>query len=119
MIIGIGIDMIELERVRAILERQPKFIDRILTDDEKEYYRSLGESRKVEWFAGRFSAKEAFSKAYGTGIGEKLSFHDISIVPDSSGKPTIQHQLDVKAHLSITHTKHYAAAQVILEELQK
>ena len=117
MIIGIGIDMIELERVRALLERQPKFVDRILTEDEKKYYWSLGESRKVEWFAGRFSAKEAFSKAYGTGIGEKLSFHDISILPDSSGKPMIQHPLDVKAHLSITHTTQYAAAQVILEDL--
>ena len=116
MIIGVGIDMVELERVKVILERQPKFVDRILTKEEKEYFLSLSENRKIEWFAGRFSAKEAFSKAYGTGIGGKLSFQDISILPDGSGKPMIQHSLDIRAHLSITHTKHYAAAQVILEE---
>ena len=116
MIIGIGIDIVELERVEAILERQPKFVDRILTEKEKEYFLSLGDSRKIEWFAGRFSAKEAFSKAYGTGIGGKLSFQDISILPESNGKPIIQHSLEIKAHLSITHTKQYAAAQVILEE---
>jgi holo-[acyl-carrier protein] synthase len=116
MIVGIGIDIIELERVRDILKRQPKFVDRILTEDEKEYYLSLGENRKIEWFAGRFSAKEAFSKANGTGIGGKLSFQDISIIPDKNGKPMIKHPLEVKAHLSITHTKQYAAAQVLLEK---
>ncbi len=116
MIIGIGIDMIELERVRAILKRQPRFVDRILTEEEKKYYLLLSENRKIEWFAGRFSAKEAFSKAYGTGIGESLSFKDISIISDESGKPIIKHPLDVQAHLSITHTKQYAAAQVLLEK---
>lgn len=116
MIIGIGLDIIELERVKNILERQPKFVDRILTAAEKEYFLSLSEIRKIEWFAGRFSAKEAFSKAYGTGIGGKLAFRDISIMPGSNGKPVIQHPLEVKAYVSITHTKQYAAAQVILEE---
>ncbi len=117
MIVGMGIDIIELERVKNILERKPKFVKRILTADEEKYFSSLSENRKIEWFAGRFSAKEAFSKAYGTGIGEKLSFQDISIVPDRNGKPVIQHPFGMKAHVSITHTKQYAAAQVILEEL--
>ena len=116
MIVGIGMDIIEIERVKNILERQPKFIDRILTEKEKEYYLSLEPHRKIEWFAGRFSAKEAFSKANGTGIGSQISFQDISVIPDKSGKPIIDHPLEVTAHLSITHTKQYAAAQVILEK---
>ena len=116
MIIGIGIDLVELERVKVILERQPKLIDRVLTEEEKDYFRSIGGSRKVEWLAGRFAAKEAFSKAYGTGIGGNLSFQDISILPDENGKPIINHKLKVRAHVSITHTTHYAAAQIILEE---
>ena len=116
MIIGIGMDIVELERVKVILERQPKLLNRILTEEERDYFQSIGESRKNEWLAGRFAAKEAFSKAYGTGIGGKLSFQDISILPDENGKPVLQHPFKVSAHVSITHTKQYAAAQVILEK---
>ncbi|MDF0727680.1 holo-ACP synthase [Cytobacillus sp. S13-E01] len=119
MIIGIGIDIIELKRIEDILHKQPKFIDRILTESEKVSFIVLSENRKIEFLAGRFAAKEAFSKAVGTGIGKELSFLDIEIKPNESGKPSIIKPLKEKEsiHLSISHSKAYAVAQVIIESL--
>jgi len=114
MIKGIGIDIIELSRVRELLGRQGKFIDRILTEKEKEKFEDLSEARKVEYLAGRFAVKEAFSKAWGTGIGKELSFLDIEIATDASGKPVLM-KPKVQAHLSISHSREYAVAQVIIE----
>jgi holo-[acyl-carrier protein] synthase len=68
----------------------------------------------VEFLAGRFAAKEAFSKAMGTGIGKDLSFLDIEIAVDPLGKPVIV-KPDVNAHLSISHSRDYAVAQVVIE----
>ncbi|MGG5254725.1 holo-ACP synthase [Neobacillus sp. SM06] len=115
MIKGIGIDIIELARIQEIIERQPKFWDRVLTPLEKEQLKPLSGRRKVEFLAGRFAAKEAFSKANGTGIGKELSFLDIEIMNDSFGKPAIA-KPNVRAHLSISHSREYAVAQVIIEE---
>ncbi len=75
----------------------------------------LSGRRQVEFLAGRFSAKEAFSKAAGTGIGKNLSFIDIEIESDALGKPMIV-KPKVHAHLSISHSREYAVAQVIIEE---
>jgi len=118
MIIGIGIDIVELNRIENLVNRQPKFVDRILTENEKLRYQNLSERRKIEYLAGRFAAKEAYSKANGTGIGQDLSFLDIEISSDALGKPCISkpnhyHQ----THLSITHSKEFACAQVIIESL--
>lgn len=117
MIIGIGIDIIELSRVQEIINNQPRFVDRILTPAEKEVYVTLTNHRKVEFLAGRFSAKEAFSKAIGTGIGKEVSFQDISILSDELGKPVMkcvgEHRF---IHVSISHSQHYAVSQVIIEE---
>ena len=115
MIKGIGIDIIELARVQEIIVRQAKFLDRVLTSLEKEQFVLLTGRRKVEFLAGRFAAKEAFSKANGTGIGKELSFLDIEIASDSFGKPYIS-KPKVQAHLSISHSREYAVAQVIIEE---
>ncbi|MFD1781385.1 holo-ACP synthase [Fredinandcohnia salidurans] len=117
MIIGTGIDIVELERIKKILHRQKKFVDRILTNAEKEKFFRLAESRQVEFLAGRFAVKEAYSKAVGTGIGENLSFLDIEVLSDEKGKPVLTKPMNQKAHLSITHSKDYAVAQVILESL--
>ncbi|MFC4402044.1 holo-ACP synthase [Gracilibacillus xinjiangensis] len=117
MIRGIGIDIVEMERVKQILIRQPNIVDRVLTADEKELYENLtAERRKMEFFAGRFSAKEAFSKALGTGIG-KVSFQDIEILRDENGAPTIQSRAakGEKVFVSISHSEAYAVAQVIIE----
>ncbi|WP_043934359.1 holo-ACP synthase [Bacillus sp. EB01] len=116
MIKGIGIDLIEIDRIKKLAERQLRFPDRVLTPVEKDMYLNLPERRRVEFLAGRFAAKEAFSKANGTGIGEILSFHDIEIGKDSNGKPFFLKPDGVRAHLSISHTKQYATAQVIIEE---
>ncbi|MGG3471020.1 holo-ACP synthase [Neobacillus pocheonensis] len=115
MIKGIGIDIIELSRIEELLSRQGKFSERILTAREKDTFESLSERRKVEFLAGRFAAKEAFSKAFGTGIGKELSFLDIEIASDSIGKPFIV-KPEVRAHLSISHSRDYAVAQVVIED---
>src|SRR3954447_21378035 len=114
MIKGIGIDIIELSRIRGILNRQKRFVDRILTSSEKLKFEGLSGVRKVEFLAGRYAAKEAYSKANGTGIGEQLSFLDIEIDNDQSGKPFIA-KPETLAHLSISHSRDYAIAQVIIE----
>jgi len=115
MIKGIGIDIIELSRIQDMLERKTKLIDRILTSREKQKFEVLSERRQVEFLAGRFAAKEAFSKAAGTGIGKELSFLDIEIETDEWGKPLIV-KPDILAYLSISHSRDYAVAQVIIEE---
>jgi holo-[acyl-carrier protein] synthase len=115
MIIGTGIDIVEIKRIQQIILRQKKFINRILTDNEKEIYAGLTDRRKVEFLSGRFAAKEAYSKAAGTGIGGQLSFLDIEIIPDSNGKPCLTKPTDYKVHVSISHSKDFAVSQVIIE----
>jgi holo-[acyl-carrier protein] synthase len=118
MIKGIGIDITEIGRVKRILERQPRFPERILTEKEIERFEQLKGQRKMEYFAGRFAAKEAFSKANGTGIGKKLSFLDIEITGDEAGRPCIIAPISQGVHVSISHSKEYAIAQVIIEEVE-
>jgi holo-[acyl-carrier protein] synthase len=116
MISGIGIDIADLERIRKILARQDRFPDRILTSKELKSYQQLPEKRRAEFLAGRFAAKEAFSKAWGTGIGEDLSFQDIEIEKDEKGKPFISKPVKEGVHLSISHSREYAVAQVVIEK---
>jgi holo-[acyl-carrier protein] synthase len=115
MIKGIGIDIIELSRVQEMINRQPKFIGRVLCPSEIDTFETLSDHRKTEFLAGRFAAKEAYSKANGTGIGKTLSFQDIEIVNDHLGKPVIL-KPEGQSHLSISHSRQYAVAQVIIEE---
>ena len=116
MIKGIGLDIVEIQRIRKISTSQPKFAERILTEVERKIYCKLSGDRQLEYLAGRFAAKEAFSKALGTGIGKEVGFQDIEIVNDSRGKPVISKPLSQGVHLSITHTKDYAVAQIIIED---
>lgn len=115
MITGIGLDIVELRRVRKLDSKSAKFRERILTERELSEYRRLSDKRKVEFLAGRFAAKEAFSKAKGTGIGKACSFQDIEILKDGNGKPVVYFQQEEQGLISITHTKDYAAAQVLLQ----
>ncbi|OIJ15104.1 holo-ACP synthase [Anaerobacillus alkalilacustris] len=116
MIIGTGIDIVELKRIEDTLHRHPNFIKRILTEKEEQNFQKLIEKRKIEFLAGRFAAKEAFSKAIGTGIGRNLSWKDVEILPAINGKPTIvSEKTNGKIHLSISHSKEYAVANVIIE----
>lgn len=130
MIIGIGTDLTDLERIEASLERfGQRFISRVLTQRERESYgnRKSGK-RMTEWMAGRFAAKEAFAKAWGTGIGESCSFQDIEIIPDPAGKPEIvlsekmNHPFagrSFRVHLSITHSTTHAMAFVVIESAER
>ncbi|BAC12575.1 holo-ACP synthase [Oceanobacillus iheyensis] len=116
MICGVGIDIIELNRMEALIERNERFIERILTENEQRKFQRLSANRKVEYIAGRFAAKEAFAKAVGTGIG-KVSFKDIEIINNDYGAPNmkVKGYNDNVIHLSISHSKTYAVANVVLE----
>jgi holo-[acyl-carrier protein] synthase len=116
MITGIGLDITELHRISTIKNKTTKFEERILTSKEREQMKNFSDQRQIEFLAGRFAAKEAFSKARGTGIGKECSFQDIEILREPSGKPSLYFKgKQVNGFVSITHTKEYAAAQVILQ----
>ena len=121
MIVGIGTDLIELKRVEKVL---PRLTQRILTAKELTALPRLLQ-RRLEFVAGRFAAKEAISKAMGSGIGKQCSFQDIEVLNDESGKPVATvsirvlrevYQTDaVCIHLSISHSDHYALAMAVIE----
>ncbi|WP_174615746.1 holo-ACP synthase [Virgibacillus ihumii] len=119
MIKGIGIDIIEMDRIQKALVKNSRFADRILTEKEKTHYfeKLASPHRKTEFLAGRFAAKEAFAKACGRGIGE-LSFQDMEVITNAAGAPSMQVSGydEYTIHLSITHSRDYAVAQVVIEE---
>lgn len=118
MIQGIGIDLVELSRITSWTE--DKFIERILSDDEKMIYEGItSEDRKLTFIGGRFAAKEALFKAFSRG-DKTANYKDFSILNDSNGKPYVisKHKTDqMTIHISITHTKDYAMAYVVIETL--
>lgn len=117
---GIGIDIIEVSRIKGMMEKYgDKFFKRILTDKEIAYCRSFEVGAEIH-FAGRFASKEAYSKAIGTGISKNFGWKDIEILNDEKGKPYINHTKETeysKFHfeISISHTKDYGCAVVICE----
>lgn len=116
MIIGIGLDIVELDRIAKLDARSEKFRIRILTVAELKIYASYIGHRRIEFLAGRFAGKEAFAKAKGTGIGAACNFSDIEILPNINGKPELYFKNAlVSGFVSITHTEQVAAAQVILQ----
>ena len=121
MILGIGIDIVEIARIRKAVGAD-KFVQRVFTLDERSYCEQKG-IHKIASYAARFAGKEAVMKAFGTGMtGGKLK--DIEILPDSKGCPRVKlrgqfAQLGETIglqdiHVSLTHVKEFAAAQVIL-----
>ncbi|AXV41913.1 holo-ACP synthase [Staphylococcus warneri] len=117
MIYGIGLDLIEIERIENVYNKQKqKFVERILSKEEQIKFNSFSQQkRKIEYLAGRFATKEAFSKALGTGLGKTIAFHDINCYNDHLGKPCIDYS-GFRVHVSITHTENYAMSQVLLEK---
>jgi holo-[acyl-carrier protein] synthase len=124
MILGIGIDLVEVERIRLSHERfGDRFLQRILLPGEIEY--CLSHRCPAPHLAARFAAKEAVSKAFGTGIGRELGWHDIEVQRLDSGQPIIclHRQGDellrqrgaTHLHLSVSHTSQHATAIAILE----
>lgn len=121
-VFGIGIDVVEIGRIAASIDRHGEpFLAKIFTPAEREYC----DAKKVpaQHYAARFAAKEAVSKALGTGIGGDAGLHDMEVLHDSSGAPKIRlsgaAESFAKEHgitdvqVSLTHTRHYAAANAI------
>ena len=116
MIVGHGIDIEALASIQNAVEKREGFARRVLTDKEMERFASLKGRRQIEYLAGRWSAKEAFSKAMGTGIG-KLGFQDLEILNNERGAPYFSKSpFSGKVWLSISHTDQFVTASVILEE---
>ena len=116
MIVGHGIDIEELASIERAVTRHTGFAERVLTTKEMERFTSLKGRRQIEYLAGRWSAKEAFSKALGMGIG-KLTFQDLEVLNNEKGAPYFsQAPFLGKIWLSISHTKQFVTASVILEE---
>jgi holo-[acyl-carrier protein] synthase len=124
MILGIGVDLVEVARIeQAIARHGEPFLHRIFTADEIAYCSKM--KSPAPHYAARFAAKEAVSKAFGTGIGAQLGWHDIEVRREESGKPSIILHGDGAAlasargareiHLSLSHTTAYAVAQVVID----
>lgn len=117
MIVGHGIDIERISRIQAAYDKHPTFAHRVLTKPERQVFNHLTGPRKMTFLAGRWSAKEAFVKAMGTGIG-KIGFQDVTILNDDMGKPVLTTKVfQGRCHLSISHTGDMVQASVILEEL--
>ena len=124
MILGTGIDIIEVPRIKASYEKfGERFINRILRPAEITY--CLRHRNPAPFLAARFAAKEAISKAFATGIGRQLGWQDMEVGREDSGKPyVILHDAGMTllkecggriVHLSLSHTETYAAAVAVLE----
>jgi holo-[acyl-carrier protein] synthase len=118
---GIGIDLVEVPRIREMLERHgQRFKERTFTAGEIAYCDACADP--AMHYAARFAAKEAAAKALGTGLwAEGVVWTDIEVVREASGKPQIvlhgaakQHAADANCLVSLTHTRDLAMAQVIL-----
>tara|TARA_Y100001936_G_C15729231_1_gene485152 strand:+ start:43 stop:426 length:384 start_codon:yes stop_codon:yes gene_type:complete len=125
-IIGIGVDIVNNKRLKKLIKNK-KFISRIFTSNEIK--QSIKLKNKINFYSKRFAAKEAFSKATGFGISEKLNFKDISISNNKIGKPLISLNKTTKIYLkkkfkvksfrtnlSLSDEKNYSIAYVIIEK---
>lgn len=116
MIYGIGVDIADIDRVVKLAKQHEQFITKILTTNEIKQFNELKGSHKDEFIAGRFSAKESYSKAFGTGIGNEVGFLDVEILNNEIGKPIItQHPFEGNGFISISHTNNLVMTEVILE----
>lgn len=118
MIIGIGNDMESISRVKAVVQRQPDFLTTILTPEEIKAAEKRSGKHYDEFVAGRFSAKEAFSKATGYGIGKQVHWHDVCILNASNGRPLITvKNFPYATRVAITHSGDFVSTIVVIESL--
>ena len=128
MIYGVGTDIVNIDRIqKIILKNREGFIKRVLTEHEQSLFANKADS--AAFFAKRFAAKEAFSKALGTGIGRVVSFQDLTVRNNDNGKPHFIPSEKLRlyllekgvkqAHLSISDESQYAVAFVVLEITDK
>ncbi|HSE97353.1 MAG TPA: holo-ACP synthase [Blastocatellia bacterium] len=124
MIIALGIDLIEISRIEEVFARQgERFRRRVFTRDEIEYCEAR--ASRFASYAARFAAKEAAMKALGTGWADGISWHDIEVVRNGRGAPSLRlsgralvrlsEMGATRVHLSLTHSTDLAMAQVIIE----
>src|SRR5439155_13250536 len=124
MIVSIGVDIIEVRRVRETIERTPRFAERVFTAAERAYCESRG-AVSAQHYAARFAAKEAALKALQTGWRGGISWQDVEVASRENGAPYLIFSGEVRklflqfgatsTHLSISHTSEHAIAQVVLE----
>ena len=125
MIIGTGIDIVEIDRIkRSIIKYSDRFKNKVFTQREIDYCHSQADPAKH--FAARFSVKEAVLKCFGTGMAGGILWKDVEVDNKKSGQPTLNlygkgkelfNQLNIKhIHISITHDKSYAVAHAIAEK---
>jgi holo-[acyl-carrier protein] synthase len=124
MVIGLGIDMIEVERIAAKINKNSGFREMLFSKDEIAYCEQ--KTNKFEHYAARFAAKEAFFKALGTGWGEGTSFSEVEVTNTENGKPQLSFSGNTaniinamqlsNILVSLTHLKSVASAVVIIEK---
>jgi len=124
VIVSIGIDIIEVRRLREVLLRTPRFAERVFTPAERAYCDGRG-AVAAEHYAARFAAKEAALKALQTGWSGGIAWQDVEISAKESGAPLLIFHGRVRelyeksgataAHLSMSHTSEHAIAEVVLE----
>ena len=124
VIVSIGIDIIEVQRVREILLRTPRFAERVFTIAERKYCDGRG-AVAAQHYAARFAAKEAALKALQTGWSGGIAWQDVEVSAKESGAPVLilhgrvlelyEQTQATAAHLSMSHTSEHAIAQVVLE----
>ena len=126
MIVGIGTDLASIERIQGVLDRHgERFVNRVLTPDERKRYALLNPKARASHLAKRWAAKEAFSKAIGTGIHYPFTWHAITIGRDARGKPLLLPSEAIvphlaamgveRSHVSLTDDAGFAMAFVVLE----
>ena len=120
MIVGIGCDIVDISRIDKLLQSKgDQFLKKVCTKHEIESA-PLNSLLKISYFAKRFAAKEAFSKALGTGIGSEIAFNEIEVRNDESGKPFFHFSTDkysdLNIQLSLSDEKSQALAFVIIEK---
>jgi holo-[acyl-carrier protein] synthase len=124
-VIGIGVDLVECARIQHSIDRfGDRFLHRVFTDGEIEY--SMSMKFPARHLAARFAAKEAVSKAFGTGIGKAMGWRNIDVRKRPSGEPFLvfsgsAQELAAKrgvtsALITLSHTEHHAMASVVLED---
>ena len=118
-ILGVGTDIVEIDRIREVFDREAGFSRRIFTSAELNY--CLGKESRYMHLAARFAAKEAVAKV----LGRSFSWQDVEIVNDGSGKPRVNLYGEAKVvagdariHLSISHTREHATAVAVVEGLE-
>ncbi len=122
MIIGIGIDLVKIDRIDKAVKNHPGFLERVFTEREREY--CVRQKFAAQHFAGRFAAKEAVLKAIGTGWSAGVKWTDMEVLHGEGGGPIVNISGRVKdlmdlrgvkqIFLSYSHDEGYAVAQVVL-----